>query len=89
LADDTGISFRANGWNAFAELKFLKKRVRIFGNYGIMCYDELGTKKDTIRQIVGIAYHIFKRNKVVLDLNRYTTNAISKGIVEVMFELAL
>lgn len=90
LADTLGNSYRAKGWNTFFEIKFWKNRLSFFGSYGVMRYNNnVGVETSKTRKIVGLAYHIYKRNKLVLDLNRSLTNGECRGVVEVMFELAL
>lgn len=90
LADALGNSYRAKGWNAFAEIKFWHNRLSLFGSYGFMRYsDSIGVETEKTREIIGLAYHIYKRNKFVIDLNRSVTNGKCKGVVEFMFELAL
>ncbi len=90
LADSLGNSYTARGFNAFLELKFLQNRFSLFGAYGLMRYtDFTGVDIEKTREIIGLAYHIYKRNKFVIDLNRSVTNGKCKGVVEFMFELAL
>jgi hypothetical protein len=90
LADASGNSFMAKGWNTFMEIEFWHERLSLFGSYGIMSYsDNTGVKTEKTREIIGLAYHIYKKNKLVFDFNRGVTNGTCKGVVEVMFELAL
>jgi len=89
LADVSGNSYRAKGWNSFAEIKLWKKKMSIFGSYGVMRYDASGTNFEMVRQIAGVAYHIYKKNKVVIDLHRNIANGSAIGVIEIMFELAL
>jgi hypothetical protein len=51
--------------------------------------DHAGADIEKTREIIGIAYHIYKKNKFVIDLNRSNSNGVSKGVIEFMFELAL
>lgn len=90
LADTLGNSYRVKGWNTFMEIKFWHNKLSLFGSYGVMRYsDGTGVETEKTREIVGLAYHIYKKNKLVIDLNRGVTNGACKGIVEIMFELAL
>ncbi|MEY1639890.1 hypothetical protein [Tenuifilum osseticum] len=90
LADSLGNSYKAKGLNAFLEVKFLKNRFSLFGAYGVMRYtDYTGTDIEKTREIIGLAYHIYKKNKFVIDLNRSISNGKCKGVIEFMFELAL
>ncbi len=90
LTDSLGNSFRAKGWNTFVEFKFWNDRMSIFGSYGLFRYtDNAGIETEKTREILGVAYHIYRKNKLVIDFNRGLTNGVCKGVVELMFELAL
>jgi len=90
LADSLGNSYTAKGLNTFLKVKFLKNHFSLFGAYGVMCYtDYAGADIGKILEIIGLAYHIYKKNKFVIDLNRSISNGKCKGVVEFMFELAL
>lgn len=90
LADSLGHSYKAKGWNTFAEFKFFKNRFSLFGSYGMMrITDGTGVNKDKVREIFGIAYHIYRKNKLVINYNRGISNGSAKGVFELMFELAL
>lgn len=89
FADSTGKSYYINGYSAFAELKLFNKKFSIFGRYDYTNKDKLVNKVKSTQEVIGIAYHIYGKNKVVLDFNRNTVDGICKGVVEVMVELAL
>lgn len=55
-----------------------------------MNYDDMNQSDNELkRQIVGLAYHIYKRNKIVVDYQRRVKNGDANGIFEVMLELSL
>jgi len=90
FSDSLGIAYGASGWNTFAEVKLFKNKVSLFGSYGIMNYDDMNQSDNELkRQIVGLAYHIYKRNKIVVDYQRRVKNGDAEGLFEVMLELAL
>ncbi|BDX36945.1 hypothetical protein CYCD_03000 [Tenuifilaceae bacterium CYCD] len=89
FADSTGKSYNVYGYSTFAELKLIHNKVSIFGRYDYMNTDELTQKVESTQEVIGIAYHIYGKNKIVLDFNRNKVDGESKGVFEVMVELAL
>lgn len=89
LADSLGNSHDSNGYSFFAEAKLLKKKFSVFGRYDHMTVDEKNRNVNSNQKIIGVAYHIYERNKVVFDYNHNTVDGKSVGIIEVMLELAL
>ena len=78
-----------DGYSTFAEIKLFKKKLSLFGRYDYMNTDKITEKVKSTQEIIGIAYHIYGRNKVVLDFNRNTKAGKSVGVIELMVELAL
>ncbi|MGE0077174.1 MAG: hypothetical protein AB7S48_04860 [Bacteroidales bacterium] len=89
FADSTGKAYDVKGYSAFAELKLFKNKFSIFGRYDYLKTDKITAKIESTQEVIGVAYHIYGKNKVVFDFNRNTVDGESKGVVEVMLELAL
>lgn len=89
IADVNGKSYNVDGYSAFAELKFFKKKLSLFGRYDYMNTDKITEKVKSTQEVIGISYHIYGKNQVVLDFNRNTKAGKSVGVIEVMVELAL
>ncbi|MCB8964686.1 MAG: hypothetical protein H6536_06585 [Bacteroidales bacterium] len=89
LADTLGNSYKADGYSAFAEVKLLNKKLSVFGRYDLMNTKMIDKTAESTQEIVGIAYHIYGKNKVVVDYNRNKKSGKTIGIIELMVELAL
>lgn len=89
FADSTGKAYDVEGYSAFAEVKFFKNKISLFGRYDYVWIDKITEKTKSRQEIIGIAYHIYGRNKIVLDYNRNTCADKCQGIIELMVELAL
>jgi hypothetical protein len=88
LADTLGNSFKVWGWSAFAELKQPQGRFSLFGRYDYMKGQNSSEFATTTQSVVGVAYNLFRRNKIVVDYSRNTRNGQVGEIVEIMVELA-
>lgn len=89
FADSLGNAYDVDGYSTFAEIKLFKKKLSLFGRYDYMNTNKGTDKVKSTQEIVGIAYHIYGKNKVVLDFNRNSQAGESIGVVELMIELAL
>ncbi len=89
MVDVDGKSYDVDGYSAFAEVKFFKKKLSLFGRYDYMNTDKVTEKVKSTQEVIGISYHIYGKNQVVLDFNRNTKSGKSVGVIEVMVELAL
>lgn len=89
FADIDGKSYDTYGYSTFAEIKFFNKKLSLFGRYDYMNIDKVAEKVKSTQEIVGISYHIYGRNQIVLDFNRNTKADKTVDVVELMIELAL
>jgi len=89
FADSNGESYESNGYSAFGDIKLFKKKISLFGRFDYRETDRQNMIYKSRQEAVGIAYHIYGKNKVVLDFSHNTYNDSSFGVVEVMVELAL
>ena len=93
LVDPTGSSLKNRGQSLFGEVKlFNNKKASIFARYdNSETYDTANPTFST-RYILGVAYHIQGRTKVVVDYNyldnNYGNPLPDTGIFEMMLELA-
>jgi hypothetical protein len=91
LADENGLAYTNSGYSLFFETKFFKKKTSLFGRWD---YHKINDLRSTFskRYILGIAYHIQGKTKIVMDYNLLDSNELSinpdLGLFEVMFELA-
>ena len=91
LASDNGNSYRNKGYSIFSEVKLFQKKFSLFTRYDYHVINRPDHKVSSNRLIGGIAYHIFGRNKIVLDLDHLKSydNSDDLAILELMVELAL
>ncbi|HSA05438.1 MAG TPA: hypothetical protein P5145_07600, partial [Tenuifilaceae bacterium] len=89
IASTEGNSYGVDGYSAFAELKFFKKKLSLFGRYDFINTDKISENIKSTQEVIGISYHIYGKNQIVLDFNRNTKAGKSIGVIELMVELAL
>jgi hypothetical protein len=90
MADANGNSYSNSGHCLFGEVKMFNRKVSLFGRYDYHSVDKVGNVVNTKRFIGGLAYHIYGRNKIVIDFDhQMVTGKDDLGIVEFVVELAL
>ena len=91
LTDTNGKALKNSGYSVFSEIKFFKSKASLFGRWD---YTEVKNQDNlySSRYILGVAYHIQGKTKVVMDYNFLDNNEEHPnpelGIFEIMFELA-
>ncbi|MHC1705590.1 MAG: hypothetical protein AB9846_16945 [Tenuifilaceae bacterium] len=89
LSDSTGNAYNNNGYSLFSEVKLFEKKISIFGRYDFQKVNMDGNFINSKRLIGGIAYHIYGKNKIIIDFDHFpTTGKENVGIIELMVELA-
>lgn len=86
---DAGKSYTSKGWSAFAEYKFFKGKFSLFGRYDYNRIERTAATQELSQKIIGVAYHLYKKNKLVIDYNNQEVDGEHNGVVQVMFELSL
>lgn len=90
MADANGNSYSNGGHSLFGEIKMFNEKVSLFGRYDYHSVDKVSNTVNTKRFIGGLAYHIYGRNKIVIDFDhQMVTGKDDVGIVEFVVELAL
>ncbi|HPW27410.1 MAG TPA: hypothetical protein PLY31_09770, partial [Tenuifilaceae bacterium] len=88
LADTLGVSYKVWGWSAFVEFKLLRNRLSIFGRYDYVKGRNLSEFGNITQSVVGVAYNLFRRNKLVVDYSRNESSGKVEEVIEFMVELA-
>ncbi len=88
LADTLGVSYKVWGWSAFVEFKLLRNRLSIFGRYDYVKGRNLSEFGNITQSVVGVAYSLFRRNKLVVDYSRNESSGKVEEVIEFMVELA-
>lgn len=88
-ADSLGNAYNSKGWSVFAEYLMIHNKISLFSRYDYSTIDAVSENINTEQFVFGIAYHIYKQNKVVVDYNKQKSNSTKINLFEVLFELAL
>ncbi len=88
-ADNNGKSYETNGYSAFCDIKLFKKKISLFGRFDYRETDKQSSIVKSRQEAIGVAYHIYGKSKVVLDLSQNTYDDKTLGVIELMVELAL
>ena len=87
--DGFGVEQASQGYSLFSEVKLFKQKSSIFARWDYNVVDN-NNPKYTSNYIVGIAYHVKSKSKIVVDYNLFDSShsELDTGIFEVMLELA-
>lgn len=89
MIDGFGVEQASQGYSLFSEVNLFKQKSSVFARWD---YDEIdkNSPKYTSKYIVGLAYHIQSKSKIVIDYSFLDSShgGIDIGILELMFELA-
>lgn len=89
MADEFGVEMASQGYSLFSEVKLFKQKSSIFARWDYSKINQ-NNPTQTSKYIVGLAYHIQPKTKIVVDYNFLDNidGITDTAIFEVMFELS-